>query len=89
SLIQDSYRLYHHTFIFNEKAEWIVVQQGINQKLGNARRYHWPRKHNNLVLEPNKSILCKTKLERVLDMTHGESERNQKISVDLVNSNPK
>jgi hypothetical protein len=88
-LIQDGYNLYHHTFMFNEKVDWIVIQQGINQKLGNARRYHWPRNHNNLLLEPEKSILCGTRLDQVLDMTHTDSEPNQKISVDLVKSNPR
>jgi hypothetical protein len=41
SLIQDSYTLYHHCFIFTQKGDWIVIQQGINEKKGNARRYHW------------------------------------------------
>jgi len=43
TLIQDSYQLYHHCFFFTEHGEWIVIQQGINEEKGNARRYHRKR----------------------------------------------
>jgi len=30
SCIQDSYDLFHHSFLFNESGNWAVVQQGLN-----------------------------------------------------------
>lgn len=39
--IQDGYQLYLHSFILNRKGNWTVVQQGMNQDNGMARRYHW------------------------------------------------
>ena len=69
SLVQDGYQLYHHCFLFDERGEWIVIQQGINEKRGDARRYHWPLEHNGFIEEPQGAILCDTRLPHVLDMT--------------------
>ncbi|HLD89385.1 MAG TPA: DUF763 domain-containing protein, partial [Candidatus Nanoarchaeia archaeon] len=30
SLVQDSYHLYHHVFVFTEKGDYAVIQQGMN-----------------------------------------------------------
>lgn len=39
--IQDGYQLYLHSFILSNEGEWAVVQQGMNDASGMARRYHW------------------------------------------------
>ncbi|MFQ6052779.1 MAG: DUF763 domain-containing protein [Candidatus Bathyarchaeia archaeon] len=87
-LVQDGYSLYHHTFIFDERGEWIVIQQGINEERRNARRYHWPPEHRSLVEEPQNAILCDSRLPSVLDMTAAESGENRETCVDLVRDDP-
>jgi hypothetical protein len=88
SLIQDGYQLYHHCFFFDERGKWIVIQQGINQKRADARRYHWPIDNRGFVMEPQSSILCDTHLPHVLDMTSILSEGNRRACVDLARENP-
>jgi hypothetical protein len=39
--IADGFQIYLHTFIVSAAGEWAVVQQGMNQASGMARRYHW------------------------------------------------
>lgn len=39
--IGDGFQLYLHTFILSAAGEWAVVQQGMNDATGMARRYHW------------------------------------------------
>ncbi len=39
--VQDGYQIYHHTFILTTEGKWAVVQQGMNEQTGWARRYHW------------------------------------------------
>jgi hypothetical protein len=39
--IGDGFQLYLHTFVVSTSGEWAVVQQGMNQATGMARRYHW------------------------------------------------
>jgi hypothetical protein len=39
--ITDGFQIYLHSFIVGPGDEWAVVQQGMNQASGMARRYHW------------------------------------------------
>src|SRR5262249_42160204 len=39
--VQDGYDIYAHTFFFTPSGAWCVVQQGMNEDAGYARRYHW------------------------------------------------
>lgn len=39
--IQDGFQLYLHSFIVTNDGKWTVVQQGLNDAKGQARRYHW------------------------------------------------
>src|SRR2546422_8990727 len=43
--VQDGYQLYHHVFFFTASGDWCVVQQGMSDTDGTARRYHWPSEH--------------------------------------------
>lgn len=42
--IQDGFQLYLHNFILTSEGEWAIVQQGMNDASGMARRYHWHSK---------------------------------------------
>lgn len=39
--IQDGFQIYLHSFIVSDEGEWAIVQQGMNDGSGMARRYHW------------------------------------------------
>lgn len=39
--VQDGYQIYTHHFFYTDRSEWCVVQQGMNERNGYARRYHW------------------------------------------------
>jgi uncharacterized protein len=39
--IQDGFQLYLHNFIVTVDGSWSIVQQGMNDANGMARRYHW------------------------------------------------
>jgi len=39
--IADGFQIYLHTFILTAAGDWAVVQQGLNDSTGLARRYHW------------------------------------------------
>jgi hypothetical protein len=39
--VQDGFQLYLHGFIVTDDGQWAVVQQGMNDAAGQARRYHW------------------------------------------------
>ena len=39
--IADGFQIYLHSFVVSASGEWAVVQQGLNDRSGMARRYHW------------------------------------------------
>jgi uncharacterized protein len=39
--IADGFQIYLHSFVVTNDGEWAIVQQGLNDGSGLARRYHW------------------------------------------------
>jgi uncharacterized protein len=78
SAIQDGYQLYHHTFLFTNKGNWAVVQQGMNNTNHYARRYHWLSEIvTDFVNEPHAAILSETRGQALnLVATESHSARN-------------
>src|SRR6201987_1124475 len=37
----DGFQIYLHAFVVTAAGEWAVIQQGLNDRNGLARRYHW------------------------------------------------
>ncbi len=89
SCIQDGYQLYHHSFLLDEKGDWAVIQQGMNEESRYARRYHWLSENMvKYVEEPHEGICCDRKENESLDMTAQQSQDSREISVDLLCDNP-
>ena len=85
-LVQDGYQLYHHSFVFDQKGNWTVIQQGMNSETRYARRYHWLSDNIfNFVEEPHNAICCDNINNSTLDLTSKSHHEIKKISVDLVN----
>jgi hypothetical protein len=55
--VQDGFTVYHHTFFFTPEGWWCVVQQGMDEASGWARRYHWLGESvDDFVCEPHEAI---------------------------------
>ena len=83
--LQDGHQLYHHVLFFTEKGNWTVVQQGLNDSSGYARRYHWSGREVEKFVEANGQVILGQNVEVALDMTAPASSPIRDISVDLVN----
>ena len=56
--IADGFQIYLHSFVLASNGEWAVVQQGLNDRSGMARRYHWHSAAlNDFVAEPHTGIV--------------------------------
>lgn len=87
--IQDGYKLYHHVFIFTKNCKWTVIQQGLNEEIKYARRYHWFSENvKDFVCEPHDAIIGERNNKKVLNMISKDSIDTQKTCIDLVNDNP-
>ncbi len=85
ALLQDGYELYIHHVVLSKKT-WTVVQQGMNESIGYARRYHINR-DNYPWMNPHEAVSGK-RHDLVLDLTHKRSYENVKIIVDLSRERP-
>jgi hypothetical protein len=56
--VADGFQIYLHNFIVTAEGEWAVVQQGLNDATGLARRYHWHSPAvRDFVVEPHTAIV--------------------------------
>src|ERR1041385_514342 len=56
--IADGFQIYLHSFVLARDGEWAVVQQGLNDQSGMARRYHWHSASvKDFVAEPHTGIV--------------------------------
>ena len=56
--IADGFQIYLHSFIVTAAGEWAVVQQGLNESSGLARRYHWHSANvRDFTCEPHTAIV--------------------------------
>ena len=82
--LQDGHDLYHHVIIFDRQGNWSVVQQGMSDTTGYARRYQWSSDASSRFVEEPHTGLIGTPAIGVLDMTASESGGARSASVDLV-----
>lgn len=81
--VQDGFQIYHHVFAFTADGRWAVVQQGMDQSSGWARRYHWlGEKLDTFIQEPH-SAVCGEPVGQVLNMVAGESAGARDASLYL------
>lgn len=86
--IQDGYQIYLHSFIVSESGEWVVVQQGMNDNTGLARRYHWHSKDvQSFTNEPHASIYGQN-AGIIINMVDHRAAPARKSVVELTRNNP-
>jgi hypothetical protein len=102
--VQDGFGLYHHNFFFTPEGQWCVVQQGMDEKSGWARRYHWLAESvEDFVCEPHAAVEDLADrpagaaagpgpgVERqrmLLNMVAEEAEENRRASAALIREPP-
>ncbi|WP_048091175.1 DUF763 domain-containing protein [Geoglobus acetivorans] len=79
--LQDGYDLYHHTIVFTRK-HFVVIQQGMNESLRMARRYHLK---DISIVEPHSGIITQRFENSVMDLTAENSGEARKTILDIVN----
>jgi len=86
--VQDGYQIYHHVFLFDRDSNWAVVQQGMNESNGFARRYHWLSSSvDDFVNEPHAAICCDER-KPSLNLVAKSSESTRRTSTELSREKP-
>ncbi len=86
--IADGFQLYLHSFILSSKGEWAVVQQGMNDATGMARRYHWHSATvRDFVSEPHTAIVGESQ-GTIMNLVDAQATPAQHALLDIVREAP-
>ena len=86
--VQDGFQVYLHTFIIAKGGDWAVVQQGMNELTGMARRYHWRSgTFSSFVETPHTFIYGKNQGE-ILNLTDKQAQITKDSILALTHQDP-
>lgn len=86
--VQDGFQLYLHSFIVTNEGEWSVIQQGMSDATGMARRYHWhSTEFKSFVEEPHTSV-CGVNQGLILNLTNRQAAETKESILQIAKEDP-
>jgi hypothetical protein len=86
--IADGFQLYLHGFFVSTAGEWAVVQQGMNQNTGLARRYHWHSASvRDFTCEPHTGIVGEHQ-GKIMNLVDAQAKKTQDALLTIVRQHP-
>ena len=86
--IADGFQIYLHSFVITANGEWAVVQQGLNDHSGMARRYHWHSATvKDFVSEPHTGIVGEHQ-GTIMNLVDAEAGRAQQAMLEIATEHP-
>ena len=86
--IADGFQIYLHSFVLTRDGEWAVVQQGLNDRTGMARRYHWHSATvKDFVEEPHTGIVGAPQ-GTIMNLVDSHARRAQRAMLNVARENP-
>jgi hypothetical protein len=86
--IADGFQIYLHSFILASNGEWAVVQQGLNDRSGMARRYHWHSATlNDFVAEPHTGIVGENQ-GFIMNLVDAQAKPAQSALLEIAREKP-
>jgi hypothetical protein len=86
--IADGFQIYLHNFVLAADGEWAVVQQGLNDRNGLARRYHWHSATvKDFVAEPHTGIVGENQ-GTIMNLVDTKARTAQKALLEIAHERP-
>lgn len=86
--IADGFQIYLHSFVLTVDGEWAVVQQGLNERSGMARRYHWHSAAvQDFVSEPHSGIVGEN-LGTIMNLVDTQAKPARNAMLELTQERP-
>jgi uncharacterized protein len=86
--IQDGFQIYLHTFVVTKEGEWAVIQQGMNDGNGMARRYHWHSANIRSFVEEPHAFIYGVNQGEILNLTDKKADTTKTSLLSLVKESP-
>src|SRR5213080_4006324 len=86
--IADGFQIYLHSFVVSSNGEWAVVQQGLNDQSGMARRYHWHSATvKDFVEEPHTAIVGEHQ-GAIMNLVDAQAKAARNAMLDIAHEHP-
>jgi len=86
--IADGFQIYLHSFVLTSNGEWAVVQQGLNERSGMARRYHWhSAAGRDFVAQPHTGIVGENQ-GTIMNLVDAAAKPAQAAMLEIARENP-
>jgi hypothetical protein len=86
--VQDGFDIYLHSYIVTSSGNWCVVQQGMNDARGEARRYHWLSENVESFLDSPHAAIEGRNRGAIVNLADARADRNRRAGVELVSEGP-
>ncbi len=86
--IQDGFQIYLHSFILTKEGEWAVIQQGMNNQTGYARRYHWHSAQLKSYTETPHAYVYGRNQGSILNLTSTAAKATKSGILEIARANP-
>ena len=86
--VQDGFDLYLHAFFATAEGHWCVVQQGMNEDLREARRYHWQSDQLPGFFESPHAAIEGRNVGAIVNLADVRAERSRAAGLELVRGGP-
>ena len=86
--VQDGFDLYLHAFFVSIEGAWCVVQQGMNETLKEARRYHWQSENLNGFFDSPHSGIEGRNVGVIVNLADARAQHSRSASLELARTNP-
>lgn len=86
--VQDGFQVYLHTFVVTDTGEWVVVQQGMNDATGMARRYHWHSEKLSSFVEDPHTFIYGANQGEILNLADKQAASAKAAILDITKEDP-
>ncbi|WP_222536048.1 DUF763 domain-containing protein [Pedobacter polysacchareus] len=86
--IQDGFQLYTHNFILNKEGLWTVIQQGMRNDSGTARRYHWHSSSLRSFVEEPHTGVCGIHQGEIMNLVDKAASPAQQAMLAMTREHP-
>jgi len=86
--VQDGFDLYLHAFFVSIEGAWCVVQQGMNETLKEARRYHWQSENLDGFFDSPHSGIEGRNVGVIVNLADARAQHSRLASLELARTNP-
>lgn len=86
--VQNGFNLYLHGFIVTDEGRWVVIQQGMNDDRGQARRYHWLSEGLESFVDQPHAAIEGAGQGVIVNLTDRRAEESRQKQIDVLALGP-